>query len=702
MSFFAANSECGSDLLSGVFAEGALADTGIQELVDAFASQPGKNFSAACEYLNVKNNAARRTKAETEAHLRSLLQFLGEEPEKLHEAAVKMSALSARMYLFSMSMVEMQSLLLNMKGWADAVPRESHPPAVARWKSDPENFENLLAALQSVFEERLAEERLSGGGGGGGSGGRDAVRKRYSSPSGASAGRGPQRAPGGAYDDEEDDEGDDGLLGDEDDEAEAVAEDAEDKPAVGGSLWGRKKEEAPSAARGRGKSLWGGPRGGKSGRGPSPALEGGKSRGGGDKRGGSARGAGKRQREADLEGVGADEKSRKRSGLPAKVALSAEDEEERSEEAPGDAVYAQWNAEHLKATVKTLDVALSTSLKAELPLTLAELQAMLDGIPTPVLRLAELDTIGQTLKKMKNLPKREKTMELLRAMQEVATAAAARRQDRLPLAAATEGPTGSSAPRTRSQGAATAGAASQSKEKSARVPVESLLLEADDEEDEEEEEKEKEERQDEEAVYEEWDKDHLQGALVTLDAAVSTGANAKLPLSMTELQALADGIPASVLRLANLASIPSTLKKMTNMPKRAKAMELLAALQKVAAAAAERQRRPPPAGTAERPAAASAEVEAASKLLIRRLLAVDTISDKDPIDSVEVSMDDTIEQVVARVFATLGLQGALKDFNFRRVDLVTEGEVTKAKLIPVEGTSNAVEAKEIVLCRKGG
>ena len=74
-----------------------------------------------------------------------------------------------------MSCMEFTSLLMDVKHWADGVPRDSHPPAVGRWKNESDNFDKLLDAFKSVFEQRLAEERRAGGQS-------DAARRRYTNP----------------------------------------------------------------------------------------------------------------------------------------------------------------------------------------------------------------------------------------------------------------------------------------------------------------------------------------------------------------------------------------------------------------------------------------------------------------------------------------------------------------------------------------
>jgi hypothetical protein len=129
--------------------------------------------------------------------------------------------------------------------------------------------------------------------------------------------------------------------------------------------------------------------------------------------------------------------------------------------------------------------------------------------------------------------------------------------------------------------------------------------------------------------------------------------------------------------------------------------EVLGTLPRVAAAAT--KRRVGLASSAEEVPPTIPDVEAVGKLIIRRLASIDSMSERDPgDDGFDVWEEDTIIDVVERVFARLGLEGNPADFTFQRVVLVTEGDVTTSKLIPLEGTSNAVEAKEIVLCKKGG
>ena len=47
-------------------------------------------------------------------------------------------------------MIEATSLFQDPVYWADKVQRETHPPAVARWKSNPEDYDCLNEALQAM------------------------------------------------------------------------------------------------------------------------------------------------------------------------------------------------------------------------------------------------------------------------------------------------------------------------------------------------------------------------------------------------------------------------------------------------------------------------------------------------------------------------------------------------------------------------
>lgn len=58
-------------------------------------------------------------------------------------------------------MIEMQSLLADCDHWADTLPRASHGPAVAAWKSEPDS-QQKCAALTEAFEGRLLRQREEG------------------------------------------------------------------------------------------------------------------------------------------------------------------------------------------------------------------------------------------------------------------------------------------------------------------------------------------------------------------------------------------------------------------------------------------------------------------------------------------------------------------------------------------------------------
>ena len=289
---------------------------------------------------------------------------------------------------------------------------------------------------------------------------------------------------------------------------------------------------------------------------------------------------------------------------------------------------------------------------------------------------------------------RESGKSPVRLVTAAAAAEAAEGQDRSAATAEAAGELPAASPGTgkRSPRAvAEAVAAKRARKRSG--PKARFVLRAEDEEEDVEE--------NEDAVYAEWGRDHLMAVLETLDAAVTTGADEQLRLNITELQALVEGIPASVLRLANLESIPETLKQMNSMPRGEMVMEVLGALRRVSAAAANRRDRP--ASTAEEVPATIPDAEAVGKLLIRRLTSIGSMSETNPSDEgFDIWEEDTISDVVERVFATLGLEGTPADFNFRQVVVVKEGDATTSRMIPVEGTVKAVEAKDVVICKKGG
>jgi hypothetical protein len=222
--------------------------------------------------------------------------------------------------------------------------------------------------------------------------------------------------------------------------------------------------------------------------------------------------------------------------------------------------------------------------------------------------------------------------------------------------------------------------------------------------DEEEEAEEEQPEEDVSTAYGPWNGDHIERCLQRLGAATSASAQTKPPMRLLELAELVAGFPAAALALKGLEGIPQKLGKMKNMPRREKAVQLMTTLHELAAAAAEYQaglgiERTPPVPAA---AALVAAAAGAPSLRVRRLMAVDTMSDEDPIDEIDLHLAETVSQAVQRMFDTLKLEGVVGDYNFRRVERTETDGKTVAKLIPCEGTSLASDAKEITLIRKGG
>ncbi|CAK0789070.1 unnamed protein product, partial [Prorocentrum cordatum] len=131
-------------------------------LLAALGTADGQAFVNACDYLNVKNKP-QRSKEETGAHLHNFLKFITAPPPDFQEQAAALYIASANMLLFSAHLVEACALAQYPAKWADAVDRETHPPEVAAWKSEPESGEKLLGALRACFEKRLLSERQWGG-----------------------------------------------------------------------------------------------------------------------------------------------------------------------------------------------------------------------------------------------------------------------------------------------------------------------------------------------------------------------------------------------------------------------------------------------------------------------------------------------------------------------------------------------------------
>ena len=238
LSFFSSTMSGGADALFGCFGpEGDAAKAGVKQLLDALASPSGEEFLAAMEYFNVKKQMPRSAE-ETPAHVSAMLAFLGEEPEELHGSAVLLLGVAFRLQLFAAHLVEVQSLLLDISHWADGVSRDTHPPAVGRWKADPQNFELLCEALKAAFEQRLVDERRGSTSVGG------SAAKRYTASAGEASSSLSQRPGASATDPYGNPVADDGS------ESRAVLR------SSGGSLWSREPAARGAAAAAGGRPSW--------------------------------------------------------------------------------------------------------------------------------------------------------------------------------------------------------------------------------------------------------------------------------------------------------------------------------------------------------------------------------------------------------------------------------------------------------------
>eukprot|EP00973_Karenia_brevis_P013998 1899605-Karenia_brevis.AAC.1 len=133
---------------------------GISHFLQRFTSESGQAFLAAAEYLNCKNYDVSRSAASSRLHVTNFWTFVFEEMERDHAAAIELISAASRLLIFAASTIEVSSMAQNAKHWASGMSN-TQTEAVNQWRRDPDNWNLFIAATQSAFEQRLAEERNS-------------------------------------------------------------------------------------------------------------------------------------------------------------------------------------------------------------------------------------------------------------------------------------------------------------------------------------------------------------------------------------------------------------------------------------------------------------------------------------------------------------------------------------------------------------
>ena len=154
-------------------------------------------------------------------------------------------------------------------------------------------------------------------------------------------------------------------------------------------------------------------------------------------------------------------------------------------------------------------------------------------------------------------------------------------------------------------------------------------------------------------------------------------------LSLVQLVASLDNVPDVVLQRHHLVDVRSTLKQMTRLPRKDKRGEILKAMKAMMEAAGLPEPEAKPA-----------------TMRVRRITRISAdgkaaIKDDDVLDEVDVEGDETVDDLIRRLFRQ---QGGEEDLgNWRVLELRPDG-----KAVAVGWTAPAKSVPEVAVARKGG
>ena len=134
-------------------------DSTLQEVLKFFDDKAGKKFLHAVKSLNVGPDGTASKHAVKKA-VASYVQFLGKENDDFHEALVELVALSGRLYLAGMYLLEHRSFITRPKVWAKKWARaESSPDAIHKWLKRPDKEEHLIGGIYSLLQDKLCTKK---------------------------------------------------------------------------------------------------------------------------------------------------------------------------------------------------------------------------------------------------------------------------------------------------------------------------------------------------------------------------------------------------------------------------------------------------------------------------------------------------------------------------------------------------------------
>ena len=173
-------SECAASVTAGLEILQKIKDdpeeVGFNELLEIF-DRGGDRVARSMLFLNKKSSDNERSKEAISDSMQTFFKFIQENKNELHDLGANCAIAASRLYLASMSLLQMTTAISSRTWWAERVPQDiSKNKAVEKWRNAPENMDKTVKAMATLFMEKIEEDAAWGG----------FKRRREKSPSEAS------------------------------------------------------------------------------------------------------------------------------------------------------------------------------------------------------------------------------------------------------------------------------------------------------------------------------------------------------------------------------------------------------------------------------------------------------------------------------------------------------------------------------------
>ena len=181
-------SECAASVTAGLEILQKIKDdpeeVGFNELLEIF-DRGGDGVARSMLFLNKKSSDNERSKEAISDSMQTFFKFIQENKNELHDLGANCAIAASRLYLASMSLLQMTTAISSRTWWAGRVPQDiSKNKAVEKWRNAPENMDKTVKAMATLFMEKIKEDAAWGGEGNAAS--NVFKRRREKSPSEAS------------------------------------------------------------------------------------------------------------------------------------------------------------------------------------------------------------------------------------------------------------------------------------------------------------------------------------------------------------------------------------------------------------------------------------------------------------------------------------------------------------------------------------